>query len=35
MLQIYREHDIGRCIELVERAMTGKAAIGAATAVAP
>ena len=35
MLQIYREHDIGRCIELVERAMTGKAAIGAAAAVAP
>jgi aromatic ring hydroxylase len=35
MLQIYREHDIGRCMELVERAMTGKAAIGAAAAVAP
>ncbi len=32
MLQIYREHDLGRCKELVERAMTGKAAIGAAEA---
>jgi aromatic ring hydroxylase len=34
MLQIYREHDLDRCKELVERAMTGKAAIGAAAAVA-
>lgn len=30
MLQIYREHDLDRCKALVDRAMTGKAAIGAA-----
>ena len=34
MLQLYREHDLDRCKELVQRAMTGKAAIGAAAAVA-
>jgi aromatic ring hydroxylase len=34
MLQLYREHDLDRCVELVERAMTGKAAIGAVPAVA-
>jgi len=33
MLQLYREHDLDRCKELVERAMTGKAAIGAAATV--
>jgi 4-hydroxybutyryl-CoA dehydratase / vinylacetyl-CoA-Delta-isomerase len=35
MLQLYREHDLDRCKELVQRAMTGKAAIGAAATVAP
>jgi 4-hydroxybutyryl-CoA dehydratase/vinylacetyl-CoA-Delta-isomerase len=34
MLQIYREHDLDACKALVERAMTGRAAIGAAPAVA-
>ncbi len=33
MLQLYREHDLDRCKELVQRAMRGKAAIGAAAAV--
>lgn len=32
MLQIYREHDVGACKGLVARAMTGRAAIGAAPA---
>lgn len=33
VLQIYREHDLDTCKALVERAMTGRAAIGAAPAM--